>query len=419
MRRILIISNRSNGPAFARKIAEERPEIQVDLCGYQFSYKDLPNLNLVSQELEIVSIADFVKRHHTDYDFIIALDLFFSFDPIMQALKTAISTPMLILDRQASYLEYSKLTCKKMLNDLQIPTPDYEIVQEDWGVVQDLKKEKFKNSSFMLKLDSTCLGSGIQTRYSDHNDYKTVIPYYRAKFIPSPLFVEEKISGYETSCHFLLNGSSWTYLGSARDYKKLLDGETGQNCSSMGCYSPGLKKDSDIESQLFNYMDRIVKYLLEKKIEYKGIMYLGVMVTNEGIANILEINTRPGNPEFISIVNNIKSKNLLENLWAAYTGGEFSPFELHDQYSVVVNVIKKAVWTHEVRHAKNKSHTEYTVDKEFFVTYHNDIVTANYLFSMLHQEKDLEHAAERIYKELDIRSNTYTFFYRKDIGYLK
>lgn len=419
MRQILIISHRSSGPAFARKIAEDHPKIQVDLCGFDFGYKDLPNCNVVSREVKVDKIAQFVRRQHASYDFIIALDLLFSFDPIIQLVKTEISTPMLVLDRQASHLEYSKLTCKRMLNDLQIPTPDYEMVQENWGVVQDLTKEKFVNSNFILKVESTILGNGYQTRHSNSNEYKRIIPHYRAKSIASPFFVEEKISGYEASCHFLLNGTSWTYLGSARDYKKLLDNDTGENCSSMGCYSPGLDIHSDVAAQLFSYMDKIVKYLQQQGIQYRGIMYLGVMVTQNNIANILEINTRPGNPEFSTIINNIKSKNLLENLWAAYNGEEFQLLEFHDQYSVVVNVTRTNKWVHLIDTTQDNSHRECIFDSEFFVTYHDAYATPNYLFSILHQGKDLVSTAERIYKELARKSNTHTFFYRKDVGYLK
>jgi phosphoribosylamine---glycine ligase len=416
MKKILIISHRSYGPLFAKKIAEDCPDTQVDFCGYEFSYRHIPNLQLVSTEMIISNVILYIKKVYKFYDFIISLDHLFAADPDYQKLKKSIDTPILCLDRICTHLEYSKLSCKQILNSLNIPNPDYEIIEENlWGIAQDLKKDKFKKNEFVLKLDSTWIGSGSQTRYANYDNYKDVIPHYRSRSISGPIFIEEKISGYEVSCHFLLNGKDWLYLGSARDYKRERDGDQGQNCSSMGCYSPGYIENQDVENKIFSYMDKILNYLISQGIEYKGIMYLGIMVSSDDVY-ILEINTRPGNPEFISIFNNLKSKNLLKNFWAAYSGEKFVEVEFDDKYSVVVNAIKDK-WNNSIFYPISTVPTKYKFDDELFVIYHNSLTTQNYLFSILYQDDTLENAAEKIYQELNtLNTNT---FYRKDIGYLQ
>lgn len=420
MKRILIISLRVYGPNLAKKIAEDCPLTQVDFCGFKFSDIHIPNLTIVSTEMMLSNVILYIEEVHKFYDFIISLDHIFAADPDYEKLRKRIDTPILCLDRECTYLEYSKLFCKKILNELNIPTPDYEIIREsDWGTVQDLKKDKFKNNDFVMKLDSTWIGTGPQTRYVNYNNYKHVIRHYRAKMMSNTIFVEEKISGYELSCHFLLNGESWLYLGHARDYKKTNDGDKGQNCSSMGCYSPGCSENREVEEKIFSYMDKIVNYLKFQGITYKGIMYLGVMVSPDNV-NILEINVRPGNPEFISIVNNIESKNLLENLWAAYSGGNFSKLEFSKKYSVVINVIKGQEWKNDLLTISSHPHSAYKFSDELFVIYHSHMINVNYLFSILYQAADLEEASKKIYQELDdLDKLDSDVFYRKDIGYLK
>lgn len=169
---------------------------------------------------------------------------------------------------QASRLEGDKLYAKRFLQSLNIPTAK-------------LLTEVPNDRPCVVKTDED--RDGLQTIITNGGTWKNYL-------------IEEYLTGPEYSYHAVLNAHGWKYLGSARDYKKIYDNDTGHNTIGMGSYS---LKDR-IDGVVHTYMDKIYKKLKKENIDYTGIMYLGIMVV-DGIPHVLEINTRIGDPEIQSI----------------------------------------------------------------------------------------------------------------------
>ena len=114
--------------------------------------------------------------------------------------------------------------------------------------------------------------------------------------------LEEKIQGPEVSVFALCDGKRYILLPTAQDHKRLYEKDKGPNTGGMGAYSPAplLTKD---------YLERIIKEIIEptidelnkKNIDYKGVIYFGLMITNSG-PKVIEYNCRFGDPECQTIM---------------------------------------------------------------------------------------------------------------------
>jgi len=414
MDKILVVSVRINGSAIAKKIAEENPSIEVHLIGARIEGKLPSNLFKLGEITNSYLILKKLKEIYTEYSFIYASDFPLQFNVEFQEWRNTISVPILCVTRECSFLEFSKLKLKTILKELNIPHPSFEILIEDeWGRIEDIKNPSFLNNKFMLKMDKTMVMSGHQSRISNIEDYKKSI--YQSRHLGEIYFVEEYIIGSELSAHFLCNGSEWMYLGSARDYKKLHENDQGQNCSSSGCYSPVEYVNDHVKSQMFSYMDKILSYLNSCGFKYNGIMYLGLMIDSSDTVNILEINTRAGNPEFNTIVSNIKS-GLLENFKNASLGLPFSPIELDDTSSVSINLLSKSYF---IGGTSGITEPNLSIDGVTVCYFNEKIYGNNNIFAnILKTDKSVNQAAESLNKILNEQPlGDYRF--RQDIGILQ
>jgi phosphoribosylamine-glycine ligase len=241
------------------------------------------------------------------------------------------------------------------------------------------------------------------------------------QFLDQHFLVEEFITGKrEYSYHILCNENSWEYLGSARDYKKFGEGDTGSNTASMGCYSP-----VNINPIVHQYADTILNYLKSQGTPYVGILYLGIMEDLEGKVYVIEINVRPGDPEFQSIAMTFDSKCSISNmLYQAATGAKIDPVSNNDQQAVCLRIVNsdyhnivniQAMYgSAELEPHHNPQlwpelpdiHISFNKDRKLL----NSVITSSAPTRM--------EASDRIYKFLE-NIEMYNFTYRKDIGYLE
>ena len=133
------------------------------------------------------------------------------------------------------------------------------------------------------------------------------------------IVVEERLLGREASLLVLVNGHTAFLLESAQDYKRLCDGDEGPNTGGMGSFSPTPAIDdhalAQIQSQI---LVPILDGLVREEIPYRGVLYLGLMLTTAG-PKVLEFNCRFGDPETQAILLRLRS-DLLELLNAVVDG---------------------------------------------------------------------------------------------------
>jgi phosphoribosylamine--glycine ligase len=129
--------------------------------------------------------------------------------------------------------------------------------------------------------------------------------------------IEELLDGREVSLFALSDGHRAVPLGSAQDFKRIGDGDTGPNTGGMGAYAP-VPWFGDANELVERIHQPIVDELARRGTPFVGCLFAGLMVTDSG-PKVLEFNARFGDPE-TQVLMPIYESDLLETLAAAAHG---------------------------------------------------------------------------------------------------
>jgi phosphoribosylamine--glycine ligase len=228
---------------------------------------------------------------------------FFSNDPELQ--HVAVIGPT----KAAAQLEGSKEFAKEFLYRHNIPTAAYESftkhnIEAGFAFLDSLKPP------YVLKADGLAAGKGVLI-LKDVNEAKQELKnmLLDSKFgaASSKVVIEEFLDGIELSCFVLTDGKQYKILPTAKDYKRIGEGDTGLNTGGMGAISPVPFAD---EVLLKKIEDRIVKPtvdgLTKDQLPYKGFIFIGlIVVDSEPI--VIEYNVRMGDPETEAVLPRLKT----------------------------------------------------------------------------------------------------------------
>src|SRR5947207_9891143 len=97
------------------------------------------------------------------------------------------------------------------------------------------------------------------------------------------LVVEEFLRGSECSLHALVDGRNYRLLESARDHKRVFDGDRGPNTGGMGAFSPANNWNAQLQAQFeSDIMQPLLRGLAKEGVTYRGLLYPGLMITSGG-----------------------------------------------------------------------------------------------------------------------------------------
>ena len=151
------------------------------------------------------------------------------------------------------------------------------------------------------------------------------------------VIVEECLEGQEASILVITDSRKVITLASAQDHKRIFDNDQGPNTGGMGAYSPAPVVTPDIFKEVLSAVAyKIIDGLAKYGINYKGVLYAGIMITQKG-PKVLEFNVRFGDPETQAILPRLKS-DLLEVMLAAAEGklSRLRPLDWDDRACVCV-----------------------------------------------------------------------------------
>ncbi len=239
--------------------------------------------------------------------------------------------------RLATRIESSKAFAKDFFARHRIPTAPARVCSSADEVRRAVKEFGFP---VVLKADGLAGGKGVLTVENDEEARRAIALFYEERVFGSAgdrVLVEEFLRGNEASFLALCDGQTAVPLPTARDYKKVYDGDRGPNTGGMGGHSPAGVMDATTSTQVLKQIIwPTLRGLTAEGRPFRGVLYAGLMLTESG-PQVLEFNARFGDPETEVIVPRIKS-DLAALLLAGVRGDleKFSPIEVKPEVCVGV-----------------------------------------------------------------------------------
>ncbi|MEL7271411.1 MAG: phosphoribosylamine--glycine ligase [Bacteroidota bacterium] len=230
--------------------------------------------------------------------------------------------------KEAAQLEGSKAFAKAFMQRHYIPTAAYqsftkETLQDAYQFMETLK------SPYVLKADGLAAGKGVLI-IKDLEEAKAALATMLVdeKFgkASQTVVIEEFLDGIELSCFVVTDGKDYKILPTAKDYKRIGEGDTGLNTGGMGAISPVLFADSafmeKIESQI---VKPTVEGLQKDCLPYIGFIFIG-LIKVDGQPKVIEYNVRMGDPETEAVFPRIESD--VVELFRAMGSGSLEGYQL-------------------------------------------------------------------------------------------
>ncbi len=216
--------------------------------------------------------------------------------------------------RKAAQLEGSKAFAKEFLLTHNIPTAAARVFENVEPARVFVRK---MGAPIVVKADGLAAGKGVIMAQTVEEADKAISDMMEKKIFGEAgarVIIEECLQGEEASVMALLDGKTVKLLTPAQDHKRAYDGDKGPNTGGMGAYSPTPMLTPDIRTQVFEMFLQTLSALKSEKIEYRGVLYAGLMLTDRG-PKVLEFNCRFGDPETQVVLPRLET-NLAEVLLA-------------------------------------------------------------------------------------------------------
>ncbi|MFZ4775654.1 MAG: phosphoribosylamine--glycine ligase [Terrimicrobiaceae bacterium] len=219
----------------------------------------------------------------------------------------------------AARLESSKAFAKDFMTRHGIPTADYREFTDNQEAHAWCRNAKYP---LVIKADGLALGKGVIIAQNPAEAANAIHLCMEACVFGEAgkrVIIEEFLEGVECSIHALVDGSSYFFFPDCRDHKRAYDGDQGPNTGGMGTISPSGTLDDQLRERIrTDVLDRFVSGLKRDGLEYRGMLFPGLMLTRGGL-KVLEFNCRWGDPETQVLVRRLES-DLLDLLEATVEG---------------------------------------------------------------------------------------------------
>lgn len=223
--------------------------------------------------------------------------------------------------KAASQLEGSKEFAKEFMQEFQIPTASYQSFTKA-NVEAGLDYIENTPAPYVLKADGLAAGKGVvilDNKETAKTELKAMLLDEKFGEASTTVVIEQFLKGIELSVFVLTDGQHYKILPTAKDYKRIGEGDTGLNTGGMGAVSPAPFADPAFMEKIET---KIVKPTIagiqQRRMDYKGFVFIGLIKVDDE-PYVIEYNVRMGDPETEVVLPRIQS-DLVTLLEATYHG---------------------------------------------------------------------------------------------------
>ncbi|NJO43064.1 MAG: phosphoribosylamine--glycine ligase [Cyanobacteria bacterium CRU_2_1] len=199
-------------------------------------------------------------------------------------------------------IESSKAWAKALMQDANIPTAKAEVFTD---AAEAIAYVKVQGVPIVIKADGLAAGKGVAVAMTLEEAIDAIDTCFGGQFgtAGQRLVIEEYLTGQEASVLAVTDGLTIRPLLPAQDYKQIGDGDTGANTGGMGAYAPTpIVPPALMERIQQDILEPAIATLRQREIDYRGVLYAGLMITPSGDPKVIEFNCRFGDPETQAIL---------------------------------------------------------------------------------------------------------------------
>ena len=323
---------------------------------------------------------------------------------------------------KGAQLEGSKNFAKEFMNRHNIPTAAHQTFNKN----QINEANRFLESlapPYVLKADGLAAGKGvliIQTLDEAKKELYKMLCENKFGEASSQVVVEEFLKGIELSCFVITDGESYKILPTAKDYKRIGEGDQGLNTGGMGAISP----PPFVDDVLMNKIEQtIIKPTIEglkkDQIPFQGFVFIGLIMVNDD-PYVIEYNVRMGDPETEAVLPRIQN-DIVEIFESLYNQTLQNHSILIDERSAVTVVVVSGGYPesyqigHEITGIENVNdsivfHAGARLDNDKIVTSGGRVLA---ITSLSENYKEALKTSYRNISKIDFKD----MYYRRDIGF--
>lgn len=326
-------------------------------------------------------------------------------------------------EKKSAVLEGSKIISKEFMEKYNIPTGKYRVFKDVNDAINFLDEISYP---IVVKADGLCAGKGVIICKNKDEGIKAIEKIMIDKKFGSSgeqIIIEEFLEGEETSLLCFVSQNNIFPMESARDYKKIFEGDKGPNTGGVGCFSPNPIMTYKLKKEIENTILKNIKIGLKNEgMNFKGILFIGLMLTKKG-PQVLEFNVRFGDPETEVVLPRLES-DILDIFEKTMDGSLKSEDLKWTNKECITVVITSEGYPEEYEKGKEINGLE-NLDKDIIV-FHNGtkvedgklVTNGGRVMSITCLGNTLEEAKKTVYRNID-KIKFDGMCYRKDIGIIE
>lgn len=323
-------------------------------------------------------------------------------------------------NKECATFEGSKAFSKEFMIRNNIPTAKYKEYTDLDEAISEIDSFGYP---VVIKADGLAAGKGVVIPENREDAIKTLKEMMSDKKFGSAgdkVVVEEFLTGIETSILAFVDNNTIVPMESAKDHKKVNNGEKGLNTGGMGTFSPSELWTEELAEEIrVNVLERTLQGFKNDGLDYRGILFVGIMITEDGV-KVLEYNVRFGDPETQSVLFRLKTD--LSEIMNAVIDNKLSEVEIEytDEQAICV-ILTSGGYPED--YEKGKEITGLDSLDDDIVVFHSGtkmsdgklVTNGGRVIGITSKANTVSEAADKVYENIK-RINFEGMHYRTDIG---